>query len=75
MPPINEDANGVYVAQLEANLSKSSNSCQPPRSALAPEPRRRNIGAALVALCAFLTLTLLVAGLIVLLGGRWLGVL
>ena len=55
MPHTNEDANGVYVRHLEANLSKSSNSCEPPRSALAPS-RLRNLGPALVALCGIVAM-------------------
>jgi hypothetical protein len=67
MPHTNEDANGVYVRHLEANLSKSSNSCESPRSALAPS-RLRNLGPALVALCGILAMAALLAATFAVIG-------
>jgi hypothetical protein len=54
------DANGVYVRHMEANLSKSSNGCPSPRSALAPS-RLRNLGPALVAACGIVSMAGLLA--------------
>jgi hypothetical protein len=86
MPHTNAAANVVYVRHLEANLSKSSNSCRPPRGPLTPgKAAHRQVfidscqsddeDVGMAAAVAFAIVTLLTSGIVFWLAGRWLGVL